>query len=89
MILRVIITLREEQSMPRNEHDFLAKEQIERRAYELYLQSGCKNGKDVENWLTAEKELTKELAGDVLPAKRRSGPVERRKRSEAAAMATN
>jgi len=75
--------------MPRNEHDFLAKEQIERRAYELYLQSGCKNGKDVENWLTAEKELTKELAGDVLPAKRRSGTVGRRKRSEAAAVATN
>ena len=33
------------------------KKQIEARAYELYLQRGCENGHDVEDWLTAEKEL--------------------------------
>jgi hypothetical protein len=33
------------------------KEQIEARAYELYLQRGCKDGHDVEDWLAAEKEL--------------------------------
>ncbi len=32
------------------------KKQIEARAYELYLQRGCENGHDVEDWLTAEKE---------------------------------
>jgi hypothetical protein len=34
-----------------------AKKQIEARAYELYLQRGCENGHDVEDWLNAEKEL--------------------------------
>lgn len=33
------------------------KRQIEVRAYELYLQRGCENGHDVEDWLAAEKEL--------------------------------
>jgi len=33
------------------------KKQIEARAYELYMQRGCKNGHDVEDWLNAEKEL--------------------------------
>lgn len=35
-----------------------AKEQIENRAYELYLARGCKPGMDVEDWLAAERELT-------------------------------
>jgi hypothetical protein len=33
------------------------KEQIEVRAYELYLQRGGKDGQDLEDWLIAEKEL--------------------------------
>ena len=33
------------------------KKQIEARAYELYLQRGCEHGHDVEDWLTAEKEV--------------------------------
>ena len=33
------------------------KKQIETRAYELYLQRGCEDGHDVEDWLNAEKEL--------------------------------
>ena len=69
--------------------DFLAKEQIEQRAYELYLQGGCKDGTDVENWLTAEKELTKEFAEDVLPVKKKSASVSLRKRSGAATLTTN
>lgn len=36
------------------------KEQIQKRAYELYLARGCKPGMDVEDWLAAEKELTVE-----------------------------
>src|ERR1700680_1749791 len=31
------------------------KKWIEARAYELYLQRGCENGHDVEDWLAAEK----------------------------------
>jgi len=75
--------------MPRNKYDSLAKEQIERRAYELYLQSGCKDGHDEENWLAAEKELTKKFAVDVLRAMRGSGTVGRRKRNEAATLGMN
>lgn len=33
------------------------REQIAQRAYELYEQRGCGQGKDLEDWLTAEKEL--------------------------------
>lgn len=32
-------------------------EQIELRAYELYVLSGCVDGNDVQNWLKAESEL--------------------------------
>ena len=34
-----------------------SREQIARRAYELYLARGCEPGKEVEDWLAAEKEL--------------------------------
>jgi DUF2934 family protein len=33
------------------------KEQIEARAYELYLERGDEDGQRLEDWLTAEKEL--------------------------------
>jgi len=33
-------------------------EQIEVRAYELYLERGCEDGYDLADWLAAEKELT-------------------------------
>jgi DUF2934 family protein len=32
-------------------------EQIAARAYEIWLQSGCVSGRDVENWAQAEREL--------------------------------
>jgi hypothetical protein len=44
-------------------------EEIARRAHELYLQRGGEHGKDVEDWVRAEKELSGEpVAG---PAKTR------------------
>jgi hypothetical protein len=49
------------------EHIELAKEDIARRAYELYVQRGSQPGKAVEDWTKAEKELTGEVA--VAPAK--------------------
>jgi hypothetical protein len=33
-------------------------EQIQQRAYELYLQRDCEAGHDIDDWLAAEKELT-------------------------------
>jgi hypothetical protein len=34
-------------------------QEIEKRAYELYLERGCADGHDVEDWLAAEVELSK------------------------------
>ena len=49
------------------ENKEVSKENIARRAYELYTQRGCEPGNDVEDWLNAEKELGAELS--VTPAK--------------------
>jgi Protein of unknown function (DUF2934) len=43
---------------PKHEQALPTKEQIETRAYELYLKRGRKDGHELEDWLTAEKELT-------------------------------
>jgi hypothetical protein len=48
----------------------LSGEEVARRAYDLYLQRGGAHGKDVEDWVRAEKELSDEpVAG---PAKTRT-----------------
>jgi Protein of unknown function (DUF2934) len=50
-------------------------EEIARRAYELYIQRGGEHGKDVEDWVRAEKELSDEpVAG---PAKTRANQAVR------------
>ena len=36
----------------------LSTEEIARGAYELYVQRGGEHGKDVEDWIAAEKDLT-------------------------------
>ena len=36
---------------------------ISRRAYELYLERGCEDGHDCEDWLKAESELLAEMDG--------------------------
>jgi len=33
------------------------QEEIQTRAFEIYLSEGCKEGNDLEYWLRAEKEL--------------------------------
>jgi hypothetical protein len=38
------------------------QEQIRRRAYELYEERGRYDGHDVEDWLQAESEMTKQKA---------------------------
>jgi DUF2934 family protein len=50
-------------------------EEIARRAHELYLERGGEHGKDVEDWVRAEKELSDEpVAG---PTKTRAGQAVR------------
>jgi Protein of unknown function (DUF2934) len=44
-----------------------SKGEISHVAYGLYLERGCEAGKDVEDWLRAEKELCAEPV--VTPAK--------------------
>jgi len=44
-------------------------EEIARRAHELYIQRGGEHGKDVEDWVRAEKELKAEPVAE--PAKTR------------------
>ena len=38
-----------------------SKEDVAHRAHELYVQRGCKPGKDVEDWVSAENELSTEV----------------------------
>ena len=43
------------------------REEIELRAYEIYIQRGCEDGHDLEDWAEAERQLTSssELASVV------------------------
>jgi hypothetical protein len=41
----------------------LSKEDIAHRAHELYVQRGQESGQDIEDWITAEKELAGEALG--------------------------
>ena len=41
-----------------NERKLIMQEQIEKRAYELYIERGGQDGHDLENWLDAERQLT-------------------------------
>ena len=45
------------------EHREPSSEEIACRAYELYLQRGSEQGKDVEDWVRAETELSDEPVG--------------------------
>jgi len=49
------------------EHKEISRDDIAQRAYELYVQRGENTGKDVEDWIRAEKELGAEA--DVTPTR--------------------
>ena len=51
------------------EIDGVLREQIEKRAYELYLGCGCDGGHDLEHWLAAEEELRQERANLITEEK--------------------
>ena len=40
------------------ETDSMREHEIRRRAFEIYLKRGCELGRDLEDWLQAERELT-------------------------------
>jgi len=44
----------------------ISTEDIAHRAYQLYTQRGCEPGKDVEDWIRAEQELTE---ANITPVK--------------------
>lgn len=48
----------------------LTEDRIARRAYEIYLDRGRKNGRDVDDWLVAEKELSQQDSSS--PQKKRT-----------------
>lgn len=41
-----------------------SREEIERKAYEIYEQRGCEDGHADEHWLEAERELNSRLANE-------------------------
>ena len=47
----------------------LSKEDVAHRAYELYVERGSEPGKDVEDWVRAEEELSSEVVAGPLRAK--------------------
>jgi hypothetical protein len=50
----------------------IPKEEIEIRAYELYLKCGCDGGHDLEHWLAAEDELREQRGRRREPAPMKS-----------------
>jgi hypothetical protein len=53
----------------------LSTEEIARCAHELYVRRGGEHGKDVEDWVAAEKELTDKPL--IEPAKMRAAQATR------------
>jgi hypothetical protein len=47
----------------------LHKEDIAHRAHELYVQRGREPGRDVEDWVRAEEELSSEVVAEPVRAK--------------------
>ena len=62
----LVLTTKEVAMVQRREP---SEQEISHLAYALYLQRGCEQGKDVEDWVRAEKELSNEPVGG--PAKTR------------------
>jgi Protein of unknown function (DUF2934) len=50
--------------MHNNNEELPTHEQIERRAYQIYLGYGFHPGNDLADWLAAEKELTELSASE-------------------------
>ena len=46
------------------------REEIELRAYQIYIERGCADGHDVDDWLQAEHDLSEKYANTSRMAKR-------------------
>jgi hypothetical protein len=46
--------------MPDHQDRSISRDELEKRAYEVYLQRGAEHGHDEEDWLLAEAQLTEE-----------------------------
>jgi hypothetical protein len=55
---RLKLLIEEFAPMPDPAENSPSREQIEARAYEIYLQRGGQDGQDIADWLAAESELT-------------------------------
>lgn len=53
------------QSISASQHISLeeVRNRIATKAYELYQQYGCRDGRDLDDWLEAERIVAKELSG--------------------------
>jgi hypothetical protein len=47
-------------NQPAQSPDIALREQIEKRAHEIWLATGCPHGDDLSHWLQAESEVLKE-----------------------------
>jgi hypothetical protein len=46
--------------MPDHQDRSISRDELKKRAYEVYLQRGAEHGHDEEDWLLAEAQLTEE-----------------------------
>ncbi len=56
-------------SQPQTASGAPAREEIELRAYQIYVERGGAHGQDVEDWLQAERELVEKYGKPVQKAK--------------------
>ncbi len=55
--------------MPEHQSKAVSHEEVEKRAYELYLQRGAEHGHHEEDWLLAEAQLLEErIRNRAVPA---------------------
>ena len=60
------VTPEDQASVATENHRAISKDDVARRAYELFLARGCVDGHDVEDWLEAERQV--EAEGTALNA---------------------
>jgi Protein of unknown function (DUF2934) len=54
-----------QQNSARNETTMPSRDDVARRAYELFQARGAEPGHDLENWLEAERELSRTFASEA------------------------
>jgi len=60
-------TTQQEKGQPQTVSGVPTREEIELRAYQIYNERGSAHGRDVEDWLQAERELVVEKYGKPAP----------------------